>query len=59
MLQSLKATTGAELPVELQHTMITLAVGGNLHLAPIGPNPQKVLDFASGMYLREHRISSF
>ena len=33
---------------DLQHALFGLSLEGNLHLAPIGPNPQNVLDFATG-----------
>ena len=37
--------------------MLTLAIGGNLHLAPIGPNPQNVLDIATGRSRKISRVA--
>ena len=32
----------------MTHHMMTLAAGGKLHLAPIGDNPQRILDVGTG-----------
>jgi ubiquinone/menaquinone biosynthesis C-methylase UbiE len=32
----------------MAHHMMTLATGGKLHLAPIGDNPQRILDIGTG-----------
>ncbi|KAK8016171.1 hypothetical protein PG993_014360 [Apiospora rasikravindrae] len=34
--------------LDLQHKMWEITLDGNLHLAPIGPSPQHVLDIATG-----------
>lgn len=34
--------------LDIQHAMFGVTLKGRLHLAPIGPNPQNVLDFATG-----------
>lgn len=34
--------------MDLLNHIYRLALGGHLHLAPIGPNPQKVLDIGTG-----------
>ena len=34
--------------LDLFHHLETLRLGGELHLAPIGPNPQRILDLATG-----------
>src|SRR5450756_2017626 len=34
--------------VDMQHKMWSITLDGKLHLAPIGPNPQNVLDVATG-----------
>jgi len=32
----------------MQHKMWSITLGGKLHLAPIGPSPENVLDIATG-----------
>jgi ubiquinone/menaquinone biosynthesis C-methylase UbiE len=32
----------------MQHKMWSITLDGKLHLAPIGPNPQNVLDIGTG-----------
>src|SRR5437762_14320573 len=32
----------------MSHTMMVLALGGKLHLAPIGDSPQRILDIGTG-----------
>jgi hypothetical protein len=39
---------------EIQHALFGLSLEGNLHLAPIGSNPQNVLDVATGMKIALH-----
>jgi ubiquinone/menaquinone biosynthesis C-methylase UbiE len=34
--------------VDMQHKMWSITLDGKLHLAPIDPNPQNVLDVATG-----------
>ena len=38
----------ADLATDLQHALMGVTLEGKLHLAPIGPNPQHVLDVATG-----------
>jgi hypothetical protein len=33
---------------DLQHALFVMTLAGNLYLAPIGPNPQYVLDIGTG-----------
>ena len=34
--------------LDLQHELLCLTTGGKLHLSPIGPNPQNVIDVGTG-----------
>jgi 16S rRNA G527 N7-methylase RsmG len=34
--------------VDMQHKMWSITLDDKLHLAPIGPNPQNVLDIGTG-----------
>jgi hypothetical protein len=34
--------------LDLYHHIQTLSLGGELHLAPIGDNPQRILDVGTG-----------
>lgn len=37
--------------MDLLNHIYRLLTGGDLHLAPIGPNPQRVLDLGTGIQL--------
>jgi hypothetical protein len=39
---------------DIQHALFGLSLEGNLHLAPIGSNPQNVLDVATGTEIALH-----
>jgi hypothetical protein len=43
--------------IDLQHTLFNITLGDKLYLAPIGPNPQHVLDIATGNTLIKFRYT--
>jgi len=43
-----QASYPANVTSDLQHMLFMVTLDGKLHLAPIGPNPQNVLDIATG-----------
>lgn len=45
----------ANLAGDLQHALFGLTLAGKLYLAPIGPNPQHVLDIGTGEM--QHHVS--